>query len=280
MAKKRKRKTPDKDTVRELFLKSGNQCAFPGCQRLIMDSAGDYIAQLCHIEAAEEGGQRFNEASNDDEAAHFDNLMLMCYEHHVKTNNVDEYSVERLKQLKKEHEDKFTDITEKISDGITNKSSSATASECSSIAKLNELLKYDYHDEDLELALADAKWLYQRISSLPYRTRQLLSIILSKLTQKKIPARHGYRYYDSVSAFEVAETCYIEMTLLAEHVEVMWGYGIAAFWPREFDQPASISLRDTPNGYLEIADLRMFSELAGVPLDALVVELRFDLLDK
>jgi hypothetical protein len=114
---KAKRKAPDKDTLRELFLKSGNICAFPGCMHLMMNRDRELIGQICHIEAAEEGGERFNPAKTDDERAAFANLMLMCYQHHVETNDVDEFPVLRLQTMKAEHEAKFTDPSRAMEEG-------------------------------------------------------------------------------------------------------------------------------------------------------------------
>ncbi len=114
---KAKRKSPDKDTLRELYLKSGNQCAFPDCTRVMLNKDGIFVSQICHIEAAEDGGERFNPAMSDEERAAFPNLMLMCYEHHVITNDVDMYPVPVLQAMKAEHEAKFTDPAQAILDG-------------------------------------------------------------------------------------------------------------------------------------------------------------------
>jgi hypothetical protein len=114
---KAKRKAPDKDTLRELYLKSGNGCAFPDCTRVMLNKDGVFVGQICHIEAAEEGGERFNPAMSDEERAAFPNLMLMCYEHHVITNDVDTYPVPVLQAMKAEHEAKFTDPAQAILDG-------------------------------------------------------------------------------------------------------------------------------------------------------------------
>jgi hypothetical protein len=112
-----KRKAPDKDTLRELFLKSGNLCAFPDCMNLLMNRAGEFIGQICHIEAAEDGGERFNSAMTDEGRAAFSNLMLMCYEHHVTTNNVEDYPVSRLQKMKADHEAGFSDPVRAIEAG-------------------------------------------------------------------------------------------------------------------------------------------------------------------
>ncbi len=114
---KARRKAPDKDTLRELYLKSGNQCAFPDCTRVMLNKDGDFVGQICHIEAAEEGGERFNAAMSDEERASFQNLMLMCYDHHVTTNDVVKYTVPLLQAMKAKHEAKFTDPAQAILDG-------------------------------------------------------------------------------------------------------------------------------------------------------------------
>ena len=54
---KAKRLQPTVAVLRELYLKSGNQCAYPGCLRPIVNSSGNYVGQICHIEAAEPGGR-------------------------------------------------------------------------------------------------------------------------------------------------------------------------------------------------------------------------------
>jgi hypothetical protein len=94
MTEEPKRLQPTKETLRELYLKSGNFCAFPGCTRLMMNQDGVFIGNVCHIEAAEEGGQRFNAAMTNEERRAPANLMLMCYDHHTITNDIAQYPVD------------------------------------------------------------------------------------------------------------------------------------------------------------------------------------------
>ncbi len=103
-----KRLVPTHQTYRELFLKSGNLCAFPGCGALMIDEEGNFIGQLCHIEAAEPGGERFNPAMTNEERRSVSNLMLMCYPHHCVTNDVERYSVAHLREMKSAHERRFS----------------------------------------------------------------------------------------------------------------------------------------------------------------------------
>ncbi len=98
---------PTPATVKRLFALSGNLCAFPGCFHKIVDSAGAILGQICHIEAAEEGGQRYNENSTDEYRRSFDNLVLFCANHHITTNDVSIYPTPKLTEIKKAHETKF-----------------------------------------------------------------------------------------------------------------------------------------------------------------------------
>lgn len=101
------RLAPKTEVLRALFARSGNQCAFPGCTQKIINSKNKFIAQVCHIEAALEGGERFNAASSDEYRRSYENLLILCYPHHIETNDVEEYSVERLLKIKIDHEQLF-----------------------------------------------------------------------------------------------------------------------------------------------------------------------------
>lgn len=101
------RLAPKAETIRALFALSGNQCAFPGCTHALISDKGTFIAQLCHIEAANKGGQRFNDKQNDEERRSITNLLLLCYPHHRETDDETEFTVAKLKEIKKVHEKLF-----------------------------------------------------------------------------------------------------------------------------------------------------------------------------
>jgi tetratricopeptide (TPR) repeat protein len=102
-----KRLAPTKDTLTLLYSLSGNQCAFPGCTHKIFNEKNKLIAQVCHIESAMEGGERFNSASNNQSRRLYPNLLILCYQHHVETDDVDEFPTERMRKIKEEHESQF-----------------------------------------------------------------------------------------------------------------------------------------------------------------------------
>lgn len=97
-------------TVRRLDTLSGNECAEPSCnKKLIAEDGHSTISKICHIEAASEGGPRYNKNSNEEYRRSFENLILLCDEHHTMIDNkINEnlYPVSLLKKWKIDHEAK------------------------------------------------------------------------------------------------------------------------------------------------------------------------------
>lgn len=98
-------------TLKRLYGLSGGQCASPDCERVLIARDGISItSKICHIEAANEKGPRYNASMTDKERAHFDNLILLCDECHTIIDNKEnegKYPVSLLKEWKKNHESKF-----------------------------------------------------------------------------------------------------------------------------------------------------------------------------
>lgn len=95
---------PARETLIALFAKSGNVCAFPGCTHELVTSRNIFVGQVCHIEAANPGGQRFNSNSTDEQRRSFENLLLLCYRHHKETDDVGAYDTNALYTIKRLHE--------------------------------------------------------------------------------------------------------------------------------------------------------------------------------
>jgi len=91
-------------TLKRLFGLSRNRCSFPECEKEMSDEKSAKHSNICHIEAAKEGGERWNVNMSDKQRADYDNLILLCPPHHDETNDVDEYDVDALKKMKKSHE--------------------------------------------------------------------------------------------------------------------------------------------------------------------------------
>lgn len=133
------RLAPNTDVLRALFARSGNQCAFPGCTQPLINDKNKFIAQVCHIEAASEGGERYNPDGNDEHRRSYENLLILCYPHHIETNDVDEYQAERLLKIKKEHEQLFLKSDFRLEEAELYKLSYEMEKYWSDIDRLNKL---------------------------------------------------------------------------------------------------------------------------------------------
>jgi len=98
------RKVPKPTVIKALFARSGNKCAFPGCTQRLVNDKNQFIGQLCHIEAANLGGERYNDSQSDEYRRSYENLILLCYPHHIETNDVLEFPSEQLSSMKWRHE--------------------------------------------------------------------------------------------------------------------------------------------------------------------------------
>jgi hypothetical protein len=98
-------------TKKRLFALSGNECYEPNCnRRLIAEDGKTIVAKICHIEAASEKGPRYNSDMNDDDRRNFNNLILLCDEHHTIIDNKENersYPTPLLCEWKKNHESKL-----------------------------------------------------------------------------------------------------------------------------------------------------------------------------
>lgn len=93
-----------------LLAKSGNLCAFPGCDKsLTLDcsESGDSVVsgQICHICARGRQGPRGRGGLSDAEVNQEGNLLLLCRDHHLTIDAFHRvYTVEALRAMKARHE--------------------------------------------------------------------------------------------------------------------------------------------------------------------------------
>mgnify|MGYP001160562095 CR=1 FL=1 len=97
---------PSRKTVLRLYAMSGNACAFPKCTTPIF-SEGANLGEVCHIRAHRDGGKRYDAGQSDVERHSFENLILLCCNHHKKVDDLDlTYTVGKLEAMKLAHEAK------------------------------------------------------------------------------------------------------------------------------------------------------------------------------
>ena len=193
MTEKAKRLEPTPEAKRSLFLRSGNLCAFPNCSRLMMDLDGNWVGQICHIEAAEVGGERFNSNMTNESRRSESNLLLMCYEHHVVTNDVKKFSVSKMTEIKKQHEERFANPEYRMFSSITDVTLAAQPAHVQNLKKILKVIKWKLNNKE-RLELVDEINLYiNQFSRVPPPVRQFLGQFAARMAYLK---RNNSLYQD------------------------------------------------------------------------------------
>ena len=180
MKEEPKRLKPRSDTLRELFLLSGNLCAFPNCTALIMNGHGVFIGQVCHIEAAERGGPRFNPEMTNDQRRAADNLMLMCYPHHQETNHETAYPTRRLAEIKRQHERRFAAPDAAILDKLTDWTAASEPNTVRNLQRLNDVLRWEQTREELELSAKELNSYIDVLRNIPIDVRRFMAAVAKR----------------------------------------------------------------------------------------------------
>ena len=98
---------PTLQTIKRLFALSKNQCAYPDCRDALIRGAGTVVADVAHIKAQSPKGLRYDPSQNDVERHAFENLMLLCPNHHRVIDdekNLTQFPVDVLLEMKSKHE--------------------------------------------------------------------------------------------------------------------------------------------------------------------------------
>lgn len=100
---------PTPTTKYRLFALSGNRCAFPDCTHALVDEATHTpIYAIAHIKSENPGGSRYDPDQTDNERRGFDNLILLCPNHHALIDKKPElFPAEALYAMKRRHEGAF-----------------------------------------------------------------------------------------------------------------------------------------------------------------------------
>lgn len=146
-----------KDTEKKkLYALSGNQCCFPGCTEKVYDLEMDVLlGEMCHISAVNPNGPRFNPNLTNDELNSYQNIILLCPNHHTMIDkNEKQYNEAFLKSMKMDHESKFYNILNKIDEiaGANEGEIKAEALEenvaIEASLKVEKIKKIDYDEVD------------------------------------------------------------------------------------------------------------------------------------
>jgi hypothetical protein len=277
-----KRLAPKPEVLREIFLKSGNLCAFPGCSHIMMNSKGDFIGQICHIEGVR--GERFRKGMSNEERAAAANLMLMCYQHHTETNDEAVYTVAVLQKMKADHEALFTNAGLQIYDAFVDRTSQIAGLRATTAKRLDRVLNWKTPEAEMKEIVDDINAIADRLESLDITARGFLCAVVTRAYKVRntwnVQEKGGewlLRWDDFTKSHDRTDDeakkllQALEAHNLAGHDEIDVGDNFTD----------AIALCATPiNGWNLWSALAEFCDKAHEPLERLLVGLEFSRLDE
>lgn len=264
-----KRLAPATETLRELYLRSGNRCAFPGCTRPIVSDGGSYVAELCHIEAAMPGGPRFSSQQSNEDRRGYANLMLLCHEHHVETDDEASFPVGRMQEIKQLHEAKFSHIIEDIGADIVDRAGLGDLRSAKNLRRLSGVLGWALTEEQSAADLPEFSLFEQRMRELVPEARRVLAVLVDIATrtrQNVLVQEFEKRLGGTGGAF----WDYLELLDKYELVRIQY----------PSDGSPYIGYVPLPTGWQPLESIGEFAKKSGVTLEELLVNLNFALLDE
>ncbi|MGF2144421.1 hypothetical protein ACQUEF_03595 [Vagococcus fluvialis] len=258
-----KRLEPLDKTKRILWLESGGYCC--KCMAPLITPQRDYIGKIAHIEAASQGGPRFNVEQSNDDRRQEHNLMLVCPTCHEEIDiATSTFTVEILKNIKKVHAERIRDLEKEFVVLIDNEEI---------IYPQNLILLYDFVelDEDsIEKGRAeDIKELSEGLkvlSKIPRHVRKYFCF-LAENSNKDMEISSAYAQESSTLSYEDEKNYF----RILEEKKI-------AYYDHDEE---NISLRlPGKNNELWLLDLSCFCLKNNIKLEKLLVDLNFSYLDK
>lgn len=279
-----KRLTPTPDVLRELYLLSGNNCAMPDCDHVILDRKGVVVGHICHIEAAMPDGPRFNPNQTNEDRRALSNLVLMCAGHHIQIDSKKyeaQWPVAAVRKLKDDHESKFKGIDGSLKQAFRSTFVDSTASlvpsEPGNFEELERLVpNCEVHEEQAKKRASQIKRFVSRAAKAPETERDfMLSVIKRAITLGSRENVVSVHVDDIRNAFKIS----------ANKVKTL-GDGLRRYRLGDVDLVGTndgdeyhVQIYD-PSDYVNWFDIDAFCRASGHELQEFVMHLKFGLLDK
>ncbi len=172
----RKRLRPTTATARELYLYSGNRCAFPRCSRPLLKKNGTWNCEVAHIYGVKRSSARGEHSLTNDQLRAPSNLLLLCLEHHNEVDNKAleaRFTVEAVQKMKSDHEARYREAIAGL-ERMVDVTVGADATYPTNLGAIG-----DFDDEMLRESLAELRVYIDEIADQPVGFRDLLALILT-----------------------------------------------------------------------------------------------------
>ncbi|MFD0401956.1 hypothetical protein ACFVHI_28185 [Kitasatospora sp. NPDC127121] len=271
---KKNRREPLPDVARQLFVFSGNECAWgdPNCTTRLVTAEDGWVGEIAHIIGAELTSARHEAwgGKDVDDLRHFSNLILLCKVHARNIddkNSRDEFTVEYLRAVKERHEAPYRYGMEQLEAEFKDAVASNRVTPATTMRRY-----FDWEGEGLEpeeeaQTLDLVSQLAGRMGTLTRQARQVLALVVKE---------------NEPNCQLIERRLMTDPTTLISICEELAGVEAAELYVDEYGDslPRVLLLSGAVSNVAEMwGQLREFTEDEGIDLNDILVNLDFSLLD-
>lgn len=272
---------PTDPTVKELFAKSGNQCAFPGCLIPVVDELGTVVGQIVHIKGVKPASARFDVTQDPNDRRHVSNLLIMCNPHHRATDDETRYSVARMREIKETHERRFAGVISGLRGTLEDQTRHAVVHPPKSMARYRGVSGLT--DDEASEMRPVFEALLAKLARLPPDARSVLATILDRGGESGF-ASWSMEGSVELPMSELRAVLGVSETELRDELLILKNHGFADIdiegTEASFGAPVVVATPPSlENGELVLTDLRAVAAESGTSLTRAIVGLDFRLLD-
>jgi hypothetical protein len=235
---------------------------------------GIFVGQICHIEGAGPSGERFNKHQTNEQRRLPSNLLLMCYDHHVETNNVKKFPVDRMKRIKEEHEKVFSDVVGSMLTTVTDHTTLTEPLFAKNLRKLDRVLDWKHSAEELSGDLEELKSVTTKLAKIPIPSRDLFKILVNR-------GKKG-QFSDvlEVSFPEVQQATNLTPGELRECFSILDSHGFTHDNDTNDFGVQMVGITSQSSGWHLWADIKRFCRKEEIDLSQIIISLDFSVLDE
>jgi hypothetical protein len=165
-------------TLKELFALSGNQCAYPGCLSPLIDDYGNVVGQIAHIHGVRPKSARYDPGIEASRLRQSENLVVLCYDHHVATDDVTLFPPARMYEIKKAHERRFGGVIAGLRATVEDQTTHSVLRPPRDYGKYRAA--FGLSDGEAEQARAAVVSAVQNLARLPPDARSVLAVVVDR----------------------------------------------------------------------------------------------------
>lgn len=273
-----KRLKPLPETLRELFLLSGNECAMPGCKTVLIDESGTMIGEVAHIAAAKPDGARFDKNMTNEERRAAQNLLLLCASHHSQVDGKDSgFTTRQLIAIKESHEKRFRaverSILKRFETQFPDSTDEINPTKPETLSGFRTVFQNSLSDGDAEIVSKQLGEFSERLGRVPLKHRDFMCQVIKRC------ASLG-KWQDDVASLtcnDVAEALQISHYKLKNIISGLDEYNVGSLGENMNNQP-TVDLH-SPSDYVGWGSIYDYCQERGIELERFVIDVQFGLLD-